>query len=412
MSLPFSRRSLLRALLSTVLALPALRRAPGQPSDRGIGGTGFAPGDDRGIGGTGVIGTIRKFGSIVVNDLRIAYAPDADVRIDGRPATPADLRIGQVVRVAALGADGTYSTRSIDVASEVVGPVERKAGRQMVVLGQTVSTAETKAPKVKVGDVVAVGGLRRNDGVIVASLVQLRPGAASRVAGPVDVAADGAPTIGRLALSGVSPELIGRRAVLEGAMEGDRFVVGRSVAESSLLGGVRAVSVESYVERRGNNVSFGSGYAITGADGVAFPADRSVRAVVTATVGGDGRLVVDSVQTGGRTYGTPSVGGGGSGGAAGGRGGGGAGSGGGGGRGGATPGSSGRGPMDFGRDNRGPGGAGSIGGAGASPSGGAPGGFGGTPGGFGGGGGPGGFGGGASGGGGGPGGFGGPGGRR
>ena len=50
-----------------MLALPTLRRAPGQPSDRGIGGTGFAPGDDRGIGGTGVIGTIRKFGSIVVN---------------------------------------------------------------------------------------------------------------------------------------------------------------------------------------------------------------------------------------------------------------------------------------------------------------------------------------------------------
>ena len=49
MSLPFSRRSLLRALLSTVLAFPALRRAPGQRSDRGIGGTGFAPGDDRGI---------------------------------------------------------------------------------------------------------------------------------------------------------------------------------------------------------------------------------------------------------------------------------------------------------------------------------------------------------------------------
>ena len=187
-----SRRSLLRLLLSTVLAVPALRRAPGQPSDRGIGGTGFAPGDDRGIGGTGVIGTIQKFGSIVVNDLRISYAPDTDVRLDGRAATPADLRIGHVVRVAALGADGTYSTRAIDVTSEVVGPVARLAGRQMIVLGQTVSLAAIKAPKVKIGDVVAVSGLRRNDGIIVASLVERRPGAASRVAGPVDVAANGA----------------------------------------------------------------------------------------------------------------------------------------------------------------------------------------------------------------------------
>ena len=81
-----SRRSLLRLLLTATLGLTTLRRAPGQPSDRGIGGTGFAPGDDRGIGGTGVIGTIQKFGSIIVNDLRIAYAPDAEVNIDGRAA--------------------------------------------------------------------------------------------------------------------------------------------------------------------------------------------------------------------------------------------------------------------------------------------------------------------------------------
>ncbi|PJI51852.1 hypothetical protein CTI14_52480, partial [Methylobacterium radiotolerans] len=42
---------------------------------------------DRGIGGTGVIGTIRRFGSIVVNDLRIAYPPEVEVRIDGTAAT-------------------------------------------------------------------------------------------------------------------------------------------------------------------------------------------------------------------------------------------------------------------------------------------------------------------------------------
>ena len=391
---PANRRAFLRLLVTTLLTLPALRRAPGQPSDRGIGGTGFAPGDDRGIGGTGVIGTIRKFGSIVVNDLRISYAPDADVRIDGSPATPTDLKIGQVVRVAASRADGTYSTRSIDVASEVVGPVERSAGRQMVVLGQSVSTAAARVPKLKVGDVVAVSGLRRNDGTIVASLVERRPGAPNRVVGPVDVAADGSPAIGNLPLAGVSPELIGRRAVLEGEMDGGRFVVSRGVAESTLLGGVRALSLESYVERRGDTVSLGSGYAVGGAESLAFPANRSTPAIITATLGGDGRLVVDSVQTGGRTYGVPSVGGtggglGGGGGAPGGSRGG-----------GPAGGSGGRVPMDFGRDNRGPGGAspGAAGGAGGGGSGG----FGGGAGGGFGGGGPGG--GGSGGGGGGPGG--------
>ncbi|TXN24582.1 hypothetical protein [Methylobacterium sp. WL9] len=44
---------------------------------------------DRGIGGTGVIGTIRRFGSIVVNDLRIGYPHDVAVRIDGAPARAA-----------------------------------------------------------------------------------------------------------------------------------------------------------------------------------------------------------------------------------------------------------------------------------------------------------------------------------
>ena len=389
-----SRRALLRFLATMVLSLPALRRAPGQPSDRGIGGTGFRPNEDqpsdRGIGGTGVIGTIRKFGSIVVNDLRISYASDADVRIDGRPASLADLRIGQVVRVAAHGADGTYSTRAIDVTSEVVGPVER-TGRQMVVLGQSVSTVAAKVPKVTVGDVVAVSGLRRNDGTIVASLIERRPGAPSRVAGPVDIAADGSPAIGRLALAGISTELIGRRALIEGEMDGDRFVVRRGIADSTSLGGVRALSLETYVERRGDAVSLGSGYAVSGAESLAFPAGRSTSAIITATLGGDGRLVVDSVRTGGRTYGTPSVGGPGGASAPGGRGGGSGG--------GPAGGSGGRTPMDFGHDKRGLGGAspgdgasggqGGSGPGGAGPGGGLPGGGGGpggAPGGFGGGG--------------------------
>ncbi len=42
-----------------------------------------------------MIGTIRRFGSIIVNDLRIAYPKDVAVRIDDAPATAADLKIGQ-----------------------------------------------------------------------------------------------------------------------------------------------------------------------------------------------------------------------------------------------------------------------------------------------------------------------------
>ncbi|MBE7245533.1 MAG: hypothetical protein INR63_11310, partial [Actinomycetospora chiangmaiensis] len=104
-----NRRFVLRLLAGAATLPPAPARPQEAPRDQGIGGTGMmrtdAPRDpplgegDRGIGGTGVIGTIRRFGSIVVNDLRIAYPKDAEVRVDGAPAGIADLRIGQVVRV-------------------------------------------------------------------------------------------------------------------------------------------------------------------------------------------------------------------------------------------------------------------------------------------------------------------------
>ena len=303
---PRSRRHILGFLLSTAVSSLVPRRLLAGSNDQGIGGTGvtFSTDDlDRGIGGTGVIGTIRKFGSIIVNDLRIAYPPDAEIRIDGRPASAADLRIGQVVRVAATGARGALSTRTIDVTSEVVGLVERIAAGRLVVLGQTVSTASVSTTGLKRGDTVAVSGLRRNDGTIVASLVERRAGAASRVAGPVDVGADGSLKIGGLALSGVNPDLIGRRAVLEGRQDGGRFVVAHGTSEAALLPpGITTLSVESYVARRGNSLALGSGFAVEGVP-TALPAGQSVRAILTTSVSAGGRLVLDGVRSGGRTYG-------------------------------------------------------------------------------------------------------------
>ena len=369
-----SRRLFLRLLLSTAPATVLARRVLGGPLDQGIGGTGAVPnpGDesDRGIGGTGVIGTIRKFGSIFVNDMRIAYAPDANVRIDGQPATADDLRIGQVVRVDAAGGAGSLSTQAIDVTSEVVGPVERAGAKQIVVLGQTVSTTGLKKRNYRVGDTVAVSGLRRNDGTIVASLIEPRSGAPNRVAGPVRIADDGSLRIGGLPLTGVDGSLVDRRALIEGRLEGGRFVATHAFSEAALLPPtLRTLSIESYVERRDDSLRLGSGFLIADTKGYAIPAGQSVRAVLMTSVGPGGGLTLDSVRAGGKTYGAKGDGresGGGSRGGAGGDAG----------RNGSGAGSR---PMDFGR----PGG----GGTGSSPGGGPPGGFGGgAPGGFGGGG--------------------------
>ena len=303
------RRRLLALLVTTALG-SLLRGAKAGPLDQGIGGTGAAPptGEaDRGIGGTGVIGTIRKFGSIIVNDLRISYPPDVAVLIDGRSASASDLRIGQVVRVDAAGATSTLSTRIIDVTCEVVGGIERVGAKQIIVLGQTVITAGLGKPHYHVGDTVAVSGLRRNDGVIVASLIEKRPGVESRVAGPVRLDNDGGLKIGDLRLTGLDPALVGERVVVEGRRDGDDLAVIHAASETSLLPGIRTLSVESYVERRGDRLTLGSGLTVTNARHLDLPAGRSIRSVLTTSVGVDGRLSVESLRSNESGYGgTPA----------------------------------------------------------------------------------------------------------
>ncbi|WP_158807554.1 DUF5666 domain-containing protein, partial [Beijerinckia sp. L45] len=307
---PLMTRRQLVWLAATALGTSLSGRTVAAPGDQGIGGTGFSlrPADeesDRGIGGTGVIGTIRKFGSIIVNDLRIAYPKDATVTIDGRPAAIGDLKLGQVVRVAAArGNDGALSTHIIDVNSEVVGPVERVTAKSMTVLGQTVSTADVKSARSwAVGETVAVSGLRRNDGTIVASLIQASDAGTVRVAGPVVQAPDGALRIGGLKLTGMNGALIGQRAIVEGRVDGTGLAVARSTDEATLLPkNVRTLLVEAYVERRGADLRLGSGLLVARPSSSDLPAGRSVRAVLTTTVGADGRLNAETVRTDRKQY--------------------------------------------------------------------------------------------------------------
>lgn len=165
---PSPRRRVLLLLAGLPIWLGSVRRprsAPDEPNDRGIGGTGARPtGDetpegDRGIGGTGVISTIRRYGSIVVNDLRIGYSRDVSMRIDGAPAKASDLKVGHVVRLVASEPPGPLATWAIEVTSEVVGPVEAAGKGRLTVLGQAVSVAAGSGAW-KVGDRVAVCGLR------------------------------------------------------------------------------------------------------------------------------------------------------------------------------------------------------------------------------------------------------------
>lgn len=287
------------ASLASLLALPALPQ-----SDRGIGGTGVtqddadpAAGRDRGIGGTGVIGTIRGFGSIIVNGVHISYPRQASVRVDGRAGTTADLKIGQVVRVVARGRGDRLTTRSIEVTSEVVGPVEAVARQTLTVVGQEVSTSALKgAHEWRVGDVIAVSGLRRPDGTIVASLVERRSADRVRIAGVAAPAPDGGVRIGGAKLADVPAEFIGKRISVDGALVDGAVRVAAVRKDQDWLPRAGRFSVEAYVERGPAGIRLGSGLDVSGRVAARIPSGKAALAVVTGTSKPGGGLVVDGVR--------------------------------------------------------------------------------------------------------------------
>jgi hypothetical protein len=265
--------------------------------DQGIGGTGIIRrNDDRGIGGTGIVGVIQRFGSIFVNGERISYAPNVPVLIDGAATSAKALRIGQVARVLALRqADGTLTTHRIEVVSEVVGPIENVATGEITVLGQKVISAGSESWR-RPGTHVAVFGLRRTDGVIVASLVEPRRDNAARVAGLLERDRWGL-RIGGLRLDGVNGALVGRRVQAEGqVVQGAMRVSRAKVDDFSDLAGASRLLIEAYVRRVGNNLQFGSGYIAR--DVSRFqPTAGEARVVVDAVPDGSGGLRVESVRS-------------------------------------------------------------------------------------------------------------------
>ncbi len=300
---PFiSRRVLLAGfwLAGTAIARAQVKRG----TDQGIGGTGITRGDDHGIGGTGIVGVIQRFGSIYVNGERITYASDVPVRIDGEAASPRALRIGQLARVVAIRqADGTLVTRNITIASEVSGPIERVKGNELIVLGQKILAGD-KASTLRTGTQVAVYGLRRTDGVIVASLVEPRRNVVARVTGLVEGGPDGL-RIGGLKLNGVDPRLVGQRVQIEGSASHGAMQAARTrIDDFSDLVGASRLSIEAYVQRAGSNLQLGSG--LIAHDGSRFgPAAGEARMVINGVFDRSRGLQLDSAQAVGQFPGSP-----------------------------------------------------------------------------------------------------------
>jgi hypothetical protein len=283
------------------------------------------------VPGTGFFGTLQRFGSIYVNDVRIRYPDDVAVVIDGLDRSPRDLRIGQVVRTVGRPSDGggadaaDLATERIDVVSEVIGPIETVSADELRVLGQRVAIdglAPSDDPELKGGFRpglrVAVSGLRSPDGVIVASLVEPAGQRGDQVAGCASLHGWTLRT-GDLSLLGVASGYEGRRIIAVGRPGRRGLLVSRVRVDAMRLGpDVQKLSIETFVERKGAQLVIGSNAATVNRTVLSLPATgspslpggprrRGWRAVLNAEVGPSHGLRFDSIQpearAGGRSFG-------------------------------------------------------------------------------------------------------------
>lgn len=267
-----------------------------RPDEGGIGGTGVVeqrPRDEGGIGGTGVrgqvesaeggvvgsgvsarnqigvIGTITGFASICVGELEIHYDASTPIEIDGIQTTVAALAVGQVVEVVASeigkGPDAELRAQRIDSHHLVAGPISHldPSTNTMTVLGQPVhvvastrleANAEAAPFALAEGGQVRVSGMRRADGVIIASRISpLEENAPVRVSGSV-AKVDG----NRFEVSGVPVRVEGSTAP---ALGGQVRVVGawdgaslqaqlvEPLSRLPFAGRVERVEVEGFARR-------------------------------------------------------------------------------------------------------------------------------------------------------------------
>jgi hypothetical protein len=305
-----------RRLVCLVLALwgISLPLAGTPAADRGIGGTGGPTAgpeiSDRGIGGTGIVGVITGFGSVIINGMEIAYAPDTAVTVDGVSDTTATLHVGQLAAIAASNDHGWHAT-TIAVRHEVSGPVTSVSDDGgpdspiATVAGQRVAIGPDSVGlrTVRPGEWVAVSGLRQPDGVIAASRIDLGMPGTVLVRGPAMPSGAGW-QIGDLPIR---------------PPEGTQFAPGESItARGRIENGTLAVAtaspdvlhsdpaayfgshvhrwvIETYVSAADGHVRLGQGLVANRAPGIALPAGAH-RAIVDLERGPHGGFVATGLR--------------------------------------------------------------------------------------------------------------------
>lgn len=149
-------------------------------------GSGSTLSDGGGIGGTGIsFGRITGFGSVIVNGTRF-NTDNAEILVNGQPATQAQLSEGMLVRVEGnWSGNGQGVADRVSYADDIRGPVQQvvsfdstTGSGEIRVLGQTVRFDAQTVFRGVTRDALAanqflrISGWRQQDGALLASLVQ------------------------------------------------------------------------------------------------------------------------------------------------------------------------------------------------------------------------------------------------
>ncbi len=289
-------------------------------SGEGIGGSGRTTrGGGEGIGGTGVVGTITGFGSICVNGLEIDVDA-ARVDIDGSPASAADLALGQVVAVEASERADALSAARISVSTAIAGPLSRVDGsaRRLELVGQRVLVASGATlwdgqqrksltlGELRSGEFVRISGLRRSDGVVVATRIERGRADVPRVSGPVEIRDDGSVRIGSLRVNAGSARASlapGRVVTAAGPIANGELTPAllRVEPEIPFDGRLARLSLEGFVQ----DAVSGGGFRLANLDVDASSFDapsgatriaRDARIRVLGSLSGEARLAPDAIE--------------------------------------------------------------------------------------------------------------------
>ncbi|MFW8608799.1 MULTISPECIES: DUF5666 domain-containing protein [Rhizobium] len=244
-----SRRQFLLGGIALQVVRPEFAAAqPSGTSDHGIGGSGLSiqgggENEDHGIGGTGIVGTIQGFGSIIVNNVHIPFSETTPIEIDGRRAPASAMKVGHVARVLLTG----KRAARIAIVSEVQGRIDRIDKTGITILSQTVDTTGLVTKGLRKGNRVAVFGIRKPDGTIIARRIEPRSVSDGAHVRGVPSKSGHRVRIGGLSLGSTHGYLVGKQTLVRLRTVADRLMIIRIQAEPVVPGLKRGiVNVETF----------------------------------------------------------------------------------------------------------------------------------------------------------------------